>query len=182
MSHTEDALSGDGRNETANERADRNWTEILQELRVTQTGIQLISGFLLAVAFQSRFEDLDAYQLALYLILVAVAACATLLGLAPVAMHRAHFGRRLKATVVQYGDRFLIANAVVVSVLTAGVGCLIFDFTLGRVAGWIALGAVFLFAAVLWFLIRPRAEARAAARAGGDAGNAEAPGPGGSGA
>ena len=30
---------GDQRDETATERADRNWDELLQELRVTQTGI-----------------------------------------------------------------------------------------------------------------------------------------------
>lgn len=102
MSQRRDVLPGDGRDKSANERADRNWTEILQELRVTQTGIQLISGFPLAVAFQSRFTELDSFQLALYLTLVGLAAAATLLGLAPVVMHRrtAHSprGHRLAAS------------------------------------------------------------------------------------
>ena len=49
----------DGRDETPNERADRNWNELLQELRVMQTGTQILTGFLLAVAFQPRFTDMD---------------------------------------------------------------------------------------------------------------------------
>ena len=157
MAIQNDALPEDGRDETPDERADRNWVEILQELRVTQTGIQLISGFLLAVAFQSRFEELDTTQLTLYLILVGLAAAATLLGLAPVVLHRAHFGRQVKERVVRIGDRLLIANAVLVAVLTAGVCCLIFDFVLGRAAGIIALGAGVVLALVLWLLVRPRA-------------------------
>ena len=78
----------DGRDESVNERADRNWNEILQELRVSQTGTQIISGFLLAVAFQPRFDDLDQYQLVLYLTLVVLAGTAAALGLAPVSLHR----------------------------------------------------------------------------------------------
>src|SRR5690606_7271715 len=55
-------MNTDGRDETSNERADRNWEELMQELRVMQTGTQVLSGFLLAVAFQPRFADLDDLQ------------------------------------------------------------------------------------------------------------------------
>lgn len=50
----------DGRDESPSERADRNWYEVLQELRVMQTGTQILTGFLLALAFQPAFADLDA--------------------------------------------------------------------------------------------------------------------------
>jgi hypothetical protein len=155
MSDMADALPQDGRDETANEKADRNWNEILQELRATQTGTQLITGFLLAVAFQSRFTELDPYQLALYLTLVALAGAATLLGLAPVVVHRTHFGRRAKEKIVRIGNRFLVANAAIVSLLVAGVCSLIFDFAFSRTAGTIALMAGLLVAAAVWFLVRP---------------------------
>lgn len=155
MSDLDDALPRDGRDETANEKADRNWDDILQELRVTQTGTQLITGFLLAVAFQSRFTELDSYQLSLYLILIGLAGTATLLGMAPVVMHRAHFGQQLKQRVVRIGNRYLIANAVVVCALVAGVCSLVFDFALNRTAGTIALiiGAVLTLA--LWITVHP---------------------------
>ncbi|GAA1828005.1 hypothetical protein JOF54_001982 [Microlunatus capsulatus] len=61
------AEADDGREESPNQRLDRNWIEILQELRVTQTGTQVLTGFLLAVAFQPRFDDLETYQQRIYL-------------------------------------------------------------------------------------------------------------------
>lgn len=134
-------MNGDGRSETSNERADRNWNEILQEARVTQTCTQILGGFLLAVAFQPRFTDLDSYQIALYLALVVLAGLSTALGLALVTLHRKYFGKRQKPRVVRGGNRLLIANLVVVAALVSGVTGLIFDFVLNRPAGLAALGA-----------------------------------------
>ncbi|MBT2475797.1 sodium:proton antiporter, partial [Microbacterium sp. ISL-103] len=91
----------DGRDETPNERADRNWEELLQELRLMLTGPQILTGFLLAVAFTPRFEDMDEFQRDVYVGLVALAALATILALAPVGMHRALFGRRRKPELVR---------------------------------------------------------------------------------
>lgn len=132
-------VGDDGRAETPNMRADRNWSEILQELRVAQTGTQILGGFLLAVAFQPRFAELDAYQVVLYLGLVTLAGVATMLGIAPVILHRAYFGRRVKMRIVTIGARLLAAHLVAVAALATGVTSLIFDFTVSRVAGVIAL-------------------------------------------
>ena len=76
-----DADPTDGRDESLDERMDRNWNEMLQELRVTQTGTQILTGFLLAIAFQNRFEDLTTFQHRVYLILVLAAVTTTALGL-----------------------------------------------------------------------------------------------------
>ncbi|MDJ1114756.1 DUF6328 family protein [Microbacterium dauci] len=155
-----DVAPDDGRNETANERADRNWNDLLQELRVTQTGTQLISGFLLAVAFQSRFPELDEWQLGLYVTLVALAAASTFLGLAVVVVHRLHFAKHVKSRLVRDGGRILVANMAIVVVLTAGVTSLIVDFALDRTAGLVALGAALVFSAGLFsLLVGPRGRA-----------------------
>jgi hypothetical protein len=155
-----DAVPGDGRDETANQRADRNWNDLLQELRVTQTGTQLISGFLLAVAFQSRFPELDAWQLSLYVALVGLAAASTFLGLAVVVVHRLHFAKHVKVRLVRDGGRILIANMAIVVVLTAGVTSLIVDFAVDRTAGLIALGGALAFSAGLFsLLVGPRGRA-----------------------
>lgn len=150
---------GSLRSETPFERADRNWTEILQEARVIQAGTQIIGGFLLALAFQPRFEQLDRHQLVIYLVLVALAGLATALGLALVMMHRRYFGKRKKIEVVRAGNRLLILNIVVVAVLAALVTGLIFDFVLGRVAGFAAFGAALVVTFGLWAL-SPRLSAR----------------------
>ena len=156
--HTRTDNRDDGRNETPNERSDRNWNDILQELRVALTGTQLIGGFLLAVAFQPRFEELDAYQLTLYLALVSLAGLATVIGLAPVTLHRTLFRRQAKERVVRTGNRLLIAHLVVVALLVIGVTSLIFDLALSRVAGLVALGIGAIILAGLWFVL-PRMQA-----------------------
>lgn len=149
---SDDDVHGDGRDESANERFDRNWHDILQELRVALTGTQLISGFLLAVAFQARFEDLSDALVVHYLVLVGLAGVATLLGLAPVAVHRLLFQRQVKAATVVLGNRLLLATLVVVTVLVVGVAAFVFAFVAGTVAGLVAAILAALVASGMWML------------------------------
>lgn len=94
MTETTDVDPTDVRDESAAERLDRNWNDTLQELCVTQTGTQIITGFLLTLAFQNRFTDLDRDQIIIYLVLVVLAAVSSILGLAPRSLHRACFVRK----------------------------------------------------------------------------------------
>jgi hypothetical protein len=125
----------------------------MQELRVMQTGTQVLSGFLLAVAFQPRFTELDPLQDGLYLVLVGLAALATILALAPVGMHRSLFGRRRKPDLVRIAARLVKANLVVVGILSVGVTVLIVDFALDRTVSVVALivGAVVVLG--LWLVL-----------------------------
>jgi hypothetical protein len=103
-----DAMPGDGRDETLNERSDRNWSELLQEFRVLQTGTQILAGFLLTLPFQPRFTELNGLDHVLYLVLVVLAVTVTLLALAPVIMHRLVFGRLEKPQLVRLSSRILM--------------------------------------------------------------------------
>lgn len=145
--------NADGRNETPNERADRNWDELMQELRVMQTGTQVISGFLLALAFTPRFTELDELQRGLYLVLVGLAALATILALTPVGMHRALFGERRKPELVQFASRIVKVDLVVVGVLTVGVVALIVDFTVERSTAIVVCVLAAVIVAGLWALL-----------------------------
>jgi Family of unknown function (DUF6328) len=142
-----------GRTETETERLDRNWNEMLQELRVTQTGTQILTGFLLTLAFQPRFEDLDQFQVNVYLVLVVLAALATGLGLAPVSLHRALFRQRAKKRIVQTGHLLLWATLATVAALMVGVVLLIFDVVVSRQAGIIAAVLAALAIILLWLVI-----------------------------
>src|SRR4029453_13317835 len=97
----EDADPSDGRNETLNERMDRNWNEILQERGGPQPGPQIFPRFFLTIAFQTRFSELTTFQVRVYLILVIAAVLTTALGLAPVNLHRGLFRKGAKVTIVQ---------------------------------------------------------------------------------
>lgn len=136
-----DADPGDGRDESLNERMDRNWNEILQELRVTQTGTQVLTGFLLTVAFQPRFASLTSFQRDVYLVLVVAAVLTTLLALAPVNLHRMLFRHHLKQAIVQTGHVILQITLAGVAVVLTGTVVLIFDVTVGTTAAVVA-GAV----------------------------------------
>lgn len=136
--------------ESAAERFDRNWNEVLQELRVLQTGTQIITGFLLALAFQPAFADLTGGQRVFYLVLVVLSAVSAVIALAPVALHRVLFREGRKGLTVRFGHIALLSALVVVSVLLVGVVGFIFDVVVSDQAAWLAggiLGGVML---VLW--------------------------------
>src|SRR6185437_14777928 len=101
-----------GRHETPAERSDRNWGELLQELRVSQTGVQLLTAFLLSLPLQQRFTELGHGQIAVYLVAVCLAVIATGLLVAPVAVHRATFRHHEKAALVDVGDKAARAGLV----------------------------------------------------------------------
>jgi hypothetical protein len=140
----DDVDPADGRNETLNERMDRNWNEILQELRVTQTGTQIFTGFLLTIAFQQRFSELTTFQVRVYLILVVAAVLTTALGLAPVNLHRGLFRKGAKMTIVQTAHIIMRITLVGVAIMLIGTVLLIFDLVIDRSAALIAAGATLL--------------------------------------
>ena len=156
----------DDRHETPTERLDRNWAEILQELRVTQTGIQILTGFLLTVPFQQRFTELSTEQRGFYLVLVLLAAVTTGIMVAPVSLHRMLFRRHAKSTLVTGADRLLRVGLAFLALTVSGVVLLVFDVVTTRGA---ALTASLLLLAGLvaaWFVL-PALLARASRRAAG---------------
>lgn len=139
-----------GRHETPNERWDRNWVDIQQELRIVQTGTQILAGFLLTLPFQQRFTTLDAGQEAVYLVLVVLAVLVTVTALSAVATHRLVFRQRQKHDLVRAGNVILFATLIASAVLFAGTVLFVFDVVIGDVGGIIGGVAVFLGTAVLW--------------------------------
>jgi hypothetical protein len=153
----------DGRGESSNQRLDRNWQEMLQELRVMQTGIQILTGFLLTLPFQSRFAELDDVQVTVYLCLVCLSALITALVLSSVNLHRVLFGLRVKATLVQQTAVIIRITIALVGLVLAGTAWLIFDLVVSRAAGLVVAGSILLVVLLLWvvypLVVRRRAVA-----------------------
>ena len=145
-----DADPLDGRSETLTQRSDRNWLEILQELRVTQTGTQILTGFLLTLPFQAGFAALDSYERGVYLVLISLSVVATALALAPVLAHRLLFRRRLKARIVTLGDVLLRTTLAVVAVVLTGTVHFVFDVVVGAPASIVAGVAAALLLIGVW--------------------------------
>ncbi|KAA0022301.1 DUF6328 family protein [Antrihabitans cavernicola] len=145
----DDAWNRDARDETETERLDRNWISLLQELRVVQTGVQLLTGFLLILPFQDRFADLSDVMQGVYLATVLFSMGATILLIAPVGMHRVLFRQHRLLELVSTAHRCALAGLVLLGLALTGVATLIFDVVAGGIAGalvGVATAALFVFA------------------------------------
>jgi hypothetical protein len=144
-----------GRDETPEERADRKWGDLLQELRVMQTGVQLLAGFLLTLPFQQRFESLEEYQRDFYLGLVVLAGVTTALVMTPVAVHRTLSGHQVKDRVVDAGARIASIALGGVAVLVVGITTFIFDVVVD--ATWaVVVGAAMAVVLITLLAVFPR--------------------------
>ena len=149
------ADESDDREESDDEKLDRNWDELLQELRITQTGLQLLSGFMLTLPFTPVFGGLDGRQKALYLTLVVVAGIAVGLNMLPVMLHRRVFGRHVKERVVQVGHVVSQVVIAAVAVLVTGTVTLIFSVVVDWTAGiLVALGLTLVLGTLLGVIPR----------------------------
>jgi len=142
-----------GRHETPTERWDRNWSDIQQELRIVQTGTQILGGFLLTLPFQQRFTILTPLERALYLALVVLAAAVTIVALSAVATHRLVFRQRQKHDLVRAGNVILLAALIASALLFSGTVLLVFDVVIGDVGGLVGGLVVFVGTALLWVSI-----------------------------
>jgi membrane associated rhomboid family serine protease len=142
----------DGRDETAAERADRNFSELLQELRVAQTGVQILFAFLLTLPFTQRFGRLDVEQRAVYLSTLVATTLATACLIGPVSQHRVLFRLRRKPELVKVANRLAIVGLAFLLVSVIGAVYLIFDVVVGApVAGPVA-GLLGLLMVLIWYI------------------------------
>ena len=139
------------RDETEAQRLDRNWSSLLQELRVVQTGVQLLTGFLLTLPFQQRFTQLDSTMRTVYLATVAFSIGATVLLVAPVSMHRLLFRQHRLKTIVSAAHTYAMVGLLLLGVALAGVAVVIFDTVIGRTGAWVAGGCTLLALAAFWY-------------------------------
>ena len=130
----ESSTPRDDRDETRAERMDRLFDDLLQELRVMQTGAQLTSGFLLTLPFQTRFTTLDDLQRGLYLALVLLSLLTTALVMTAVAVHQRLSGRHVKDRVVAAGRTLLAGVLVGLALLVIGIAVFVVDVVGQR--GW----------------------------------------------
>ena len=139
-----------GRRETEEERAARNMSELLQELRVALPGVQVLFAFLLTVPFSQGFTRLTGSQRELFFGVLLATALSTVLLIAPSAHHRLLFRQHDKEHLVAVSNRLTIAGLGVLAVAMTGAVLLISDIlfhTATTIAATAATGILFL---LLW--------------------------------
>jgi hypothetical protein len=145
--------SGSGRDETPEERADRNLSELLQELRVALPGVQILFAFLLTVPFSNGFPRLDGFQRDLYFGVLCSTVLATALLIAPSANHRLLFRMHDKENLVQISNRLAIAGLLVLAVSLTGAVLLVADVLFKSPAPALFTAGIALILAVLWVVL-----------------------------
>ncbi|MBK5238639.1 MAG: hypothetical protein JJE28_05965 [Actinomycetales bacterium] len=144
--------------ETELARLERRWIELLSELRVAQTGTQILTGFLLSLVLQPLFQDITSGEKILYLGLVVLAVLATVLAITPVSFHRALFGRPgAKASIVASTHFILRLTLVVISLVLAGTVAFVFSIALNQTAGIIAGVIALIVIGIAWVVTPYRA-------------------------
>ena len=118
------------RNETEKQRWDRNFAELLQELRVAQTGVQILFAFLLTLPFSSGFGKTTAFQKDVFVVALMSAAFATAMIISPVAFHRALFRQGRKPELVRYAHRMASGGLAFMLVSMVSSVLLITDYLL----------------------------------------------------
>ncbi|MCG6494285.1 DUF6328 family protein [Kitasatospora sp. A2-31] len=152
---TDDENSGGpGRDETPEQRADRLWNEMLQEVRVCQTGAQILFGFLLSVVFTPRFPSLPEFDRHLYVATVFLGALATGTLIAPVAFHRFLAGHGMKPELIRVAGRLISLGLVLLALtITAALLLLLRTATGLSPAAWVLTGAAAVWFCVCWLVL-----------------------------
>jgi uncharacterized protein DUF6328 len=149
-------LSGsraDGRGEGPLQRADRNMIELLQELRVAQTGVQILFAFLLTLSFTDRFGSIDETQRWTYVVTLLLSVLTAGLLVAPAAVHRVTFRRGVKAETVELGHRLFTLGLGALALTLTGSVLLVLDVAVGLSFAISAAVVVCVVLCLLWFVL-----------------------------
>src|SRR3954452_10882260 len=128
------------RDETDTERLDRNLIELLQEVRVVQTGVQVLFAFLLTVPFSSRFDQITGFQRGAYFAALVGTAAASVLLIAPTSVHRLLFRKGQKEYMVDLSNRLAIGGLLSLAVAMVAAMLLVSDVMFGMAVA-VVIGA-----------------------------------------
>ncbi|MFE2050558.1 DUF6328 family protein [Streptomyces sp. NPDC059459] len=139
--------------ETPRERVNRRWNEIMQETRVAQTGVQILFGFLLSVAFTPLFRSLDTFDHVVYVVTVVLGASATASLIAPVSIHRFLSGQRMKDEMVEIAHRLMMCGMVLMALTIGCTLLLILHVVVPGVLAEVLTGLVMLWFVLSWYAL-----------------------------
>lgn len=144
---------GSGRDETEEERLDRNLSEMLQELRVALPGVQVLFAFLLAVPFAQGWEKITGFQKGAYFGTLICTAISAVMLISPTAYHRLTFRYQQKRKLVFYSNRFSIIGLTFLALAMTGAIMLITDYLFGTAATILTTAATVVVFGIFWFAL-----------------------------
>jgi Family of unknown function (DUF6328) len=152
--------------ESSAQRADRNFADLLQELRITLTGSQILFAFLLVVPFSSGFHRVTGFQQGLYVAILVTSALSAGLLVAPAAIHRGTFRHHLKAELVRIAGGLALAGQSLFVIALAEAILLVVSYLYNFAVG-LGLAALLLAWYATWFFLVPLVMRRRSAHRAG---------------
>jgi hypothetical protein len=139
--------------ESEPQRLDRNLIELLNELRVSATGVQVLLAFLLVVPFNSGYKRLGPFDKDVYFLsLICIAGAATCL-IAPSIHHRLLFRHGQRPFIIGLANRLAIIGMALLAFGLTAILVLIGNVVFGTGAA-AAVGALgFCVLGGAWFVI-----------------------------
>ena len=132
---------------------DRNLIELLNELRVTGTGIQVLFAFLLVVPFNSGYHRMSGFDKIVYFVALLSIASSSLLLIAPSVHHRLLFRHRERLFIVETANRLAIIGMVFLAIGMVAILILLSNVVFGTIAAALVGVLAALAVALLWFSI-----------------------------
>ncbi len=135
------------------EELDRNWLELLQELRVAEAGVQILFAFLLSLPFTQRWTQVSHFGHVIYVVALLLSAVASALLIGPVAYHRLTFRRHARARLVRTANAMALGGLAALALAICSAVLLVIDVVAGPLATvliGVGIGAVFV---VLWLVV-----------------------------
>jgi hypothetical protein len=148
-----DEHAGTGRHETELERVDRNYTELLGELRVALPGVQVLFAFLLVVPFNARFNQVTAFQEKVYFATLLCTAVASAFLIAPSVHHRLLFRQRVKEKLVMTAHWMALVGLSFLALAIIGVLLLVTDFLFEATAAAVVTVLASALVVVVWYAL-----------------------------
>src|SRR5262249_18029457 len=148
-----DEWNSGARGETPLQRVDRAYGEILQEVRVAQTGVQILFAFLLTLAFTSRFGSVPPFQRGIYVVTLMLCAAAAALLIAPAAFHRVVYRQRLKHHLVRVASRLALSGLALLLLALVSALLLILDVVIGLGPALLLAGGALGWFVTWWFVL-----------------------------
>jgi amino acid transporter len=134
--------------ETHEQRLNRELIELLNELRVTLPGVQVLFAFLLTLPLSSRYEDITSVQKGIFFATFATTAVASVFLMAPTAYHRLRFRQGDKEQMLRAANRFAIAGTALLALAISGASLLVADLSYGF--SWAIVFAAAIFGCLAW--------------------------------
>jgi hypothetical protein len=145
--------STDETDETPEERISRELDELLQQLRITLPGVQVLFAFLLTVPFSNRFHLIDGAARNVFFVAFIATAIAAALLLAPVAYARIQFRRFDKERLIRFGSIATIAGLVLLAVALSASTYVVTQVIFSSAAGAAVAAGIAVVFCVLWFVV-----------------------------